>query len=144
MCSRGIPETGRLPAGTGRGAAQWSQASVADAHWGFCEHQQNMLPGSTTVSSLSSLHPRSILLTGSHHFNPLPSAARSGFHIRVRTEEPFITEHPQEALSELGSAFRGMVTILGVLKDLLAKESLCVSSAETEKQMSKRTRDLNR
>lgn len=96
------------------------------------------------MSSLSSLHPRSILLTVSHHFNPLPPALFSGFHIRVRTEEPFITEHPQEALSELGSAFRGMVTILGVLKDLLAKESFCVSSAETEKQMSKRTRDLNR
>lgn len=85
---------------------------MADAHWGFCEHQQNMLPGSTTVSSLSSLHPRSILSTVSHHLNPLPSAARSGFRIRAHTEEPFITEHPQEALLELGSAFRGLVTIL--------------------------------
>lgn len=105
MCSRGIPETGRLPAGTGRGAAQWSQASTAYAHWGFCEYQQNMLPGSTTVSSLSSLHPRSILLTGSHHFNPLPSAARSGFHIRVCTEEPFITEYPQTIRA--GISFQG-------------------------------------
>lgn len=31
LCRGGVPETGRIPAGTGRGAAQQSQASMADA-----------------------------------------------------------------------------------------------------------------
>ena len=119
MCSGGVPATGRLPAGTGRGAAQQSQASVADAHWGFCDHLQNVLRGRKTVAALWLYEVFYPIGSTSHSFNSLPSAACRGFHLPVCTKESFVNEHPQEAPSELGSACRGIVTTLGVPTDLL-------------------------
>lgn len=63
LCHAGVPETGRLPAGTGRGAAQQSQASMADAPgirgtipWDHnalhCEHMENMLQGRQNVAAV--------------------------------------------------------------------------------------------
>lgn len=106
----------------------------------FFEHLQNMLQGRKTSSTVAILSFFTSFLypigSMSHSLNTLPSAACRCFHIPVWTKESFITRHPQEASSELGSSFRGIMTILGVPKDLLAKASCCVSPAETEKQTS--------
>lgn len=140
----GIPETGRLPAGKGKGDAQWSQASMAYAYWGFCEHRQNMMQRRNTVAVLR-LHWVSYILAlpygqrGSSYQFPTLHSTQCFSRFWMYKRATYNWAFPGHTVGA-GIHFQGYDDYPGVL----AKASFYVYSAETEKQMSERTCDLNR